>query len=326
MLRFAYWAGLGGVICSLGLALAAWRALPLASQAAAYIVLFISVFISFAPAIIAHPARTRSGANFNLAPRALLVAEPWTLVLTFATILALAASSFWLSPRGDDFAIASASLIGRVDRQLTLCCFFATFHAFALCAASSGTRWGLHSAGAISSSWPASLGSPSIGRDPRLTLPGAPLTYRTARVGWLIIALEFAGSVAAIVFAGHQLQEALPLPHANLLALALLAVPFWHLFLKSCGHVTFVLEENFLVSQHFPFSARNRRIPLAEIRGIQVNAELDDEGHVTHHSLLLVRDHASTDRLVDHLPSAEHARALAQQIDTLVRIGATRAH
>jgi len=326
MLRFAYWAGLGGVICSLGLALSAWSALPLASHAAPYIVLFIGVFITFAPAIIAHPARTRSGANFNLDPRALLVAEPWTLALAFSTLLALAASWFRLSPRGDHFDIEAASLSGRLDRQLMLCFFFATFHALALCAASSGMRWGLHATGTMPSAWFTSVPSPPLGHDAPLRLPGAPLTYRTAKVGWLVIALEFAGSVTAIVLTGNQLQEALPLPHANLLALALLAVPFWHLFLKSCGHVTFVLEGNCLVTQHFPFSARNRRIPLAEIRGIQVNAELDKEGNVTHHSLLLVRDQASTDRLVDHLPSAEHARALAQQIDTLVRIGATRAH
>jgi|GEM_PF-1968864 len=326
MLRFAYWAGLGGVICSLGLALSAWTALPFASHAAPYIVLFVSIFITFAPAIVAHPARTRSGANFNLDPRALLVAEPWTLALTLAMILALGVSSFWFSPHGDHFHLETASLIGRVDRQLMLCFFFATFHAFALCAASSGMRWGFPSTGVMPSSWLASLLSPPLGHDAPWGLPGAPLTYRTAKVGWLVIALEFAGSVAAILLTGNQLREALPLPHANLLALALLAVPFWHLFLKSFGHVTFVLEGNCLVSQHFPFSTRNRRIPLAEIRGIQVNAELDKEGHVTHHSLLLVRDHASTDRLVDNLPSAEHARALAQQLDTLVRIGATRAH
>src|SRR5512147_574771 len=108
MLRFAYWAGLGGVICSLGLALSAGCALPLASHAAPYVVLFIGIFITLAPAIIAHPARTRSGANFSLAPRALLVAEPWTLALAFATILALGASSFWLLPHVDQHG-ASAS-------------------------------------------------------------------------------------------------------------------------------------------------------------------------------------------------------------------------
>src|SRR6185369_14873448 len=70
MLRFAYWAGLGGVICSLGLALSAWTALPFASHAAPYIVLFVSIFITFAPAIVAHPARTRSGANVGDESRA----------------------------------------------------------------------------------------------------------------------------------------------------------------------------------------------------------------------------------------------------------------
>lgn len=325
MLRFAYWVGLGGVICSLGLALSAWVALPLASEAAPYVVLLLGIFITFAPSIVAHPARTHSGGNFNLHPRALLVAEAWTLVLAGATLLALCASSFWFFPLGDHFRIETASLIGRKDRQLVLCFFFATFHAFSLCAASSGLRWGLHSRGHRPTSWFARLLNPALVHAP-LVRPGAPLTYRTAKVSWLVIALEFAGSVAAITLAGHQLQDALPLPHANLLALALLALPFWHLFLKSFGHVTFVLESNCLVTQHFPFSARNRRFPLADIRGIQVNAELDDQGNVTHYSLLLVSDHASTDRLVDDLPSGEYARALAQQIDCLVRIGQMRAH
>jgi hypothetical protein len=57
-----------------------------------------------------------------------------------------------------------------------------------------------------------------------------------------------------------------------------------------------------------------------------VNAELNDEGNVTHYSLLLIRDHASADRLVDNLPSAGHAIALARQIDTLIRVGTARAH
>jgi hypothetical protein len=326
MLRFAYWAGLGGVICSLGLALSAWAALPFASQAAPYIVLAISIFITFAPAIMGHPARTRSGGEFNLESRMLLVAEPWTIALAGSMFLALCASLLWLSPHGDHFQIETAALIGRVDRQVIMCFFFASFHAFSVCAASSGLRWELHSPSAAPTSWFGRLLSPPLAHAAASGLPGAPLTYRTAKVGWLVIGFEFLGSVAAIALAGNQLKEALPLPHANLLALALLALPFWHLFLKSCGHVTFGLEGNCLVTQHFPFSARNRRIPLAEIRGIQVNAELDDEGNVTHYSLLLVRDHASTDRLVDNLPSGEHARALAQQIDTLIRLGAGRSH
>jgi len=49
MLRFAHWAGLGGVICSLGLALLAWFRVPFASHEAPYIALFISVFVSFVP-------------------------------------------------------------------------------------------------------------------------------------------------------------------------------------------------------------------------------------------------------------------------------------
>lgn len=50
MLRFAYWAGVGGVIGSLAWALAAWFGVPFTGDAAPYIVLFISALISFAPA------------------------------------------------------------------------------------------------------------------------------------------------------------------------------------------------------------------------------------------------------------------------------------
>lgn len=150
---------------------------------------------------------------------------------------------------------------------------------------------------------------------------GAPLTYRTSKLGWTVIALEFVGALAAIAFVGNELPELLQVPHANLLALALLIVPFWHLFLKSCGHVTFVLEGESLLVSHFPFGSRNQHIPLADIRGVQVSAEMNDDGKLTHYSLLLIRDHAHTDRLIDDLPSADLARALAQQLDALIRIG-----
>jgi len=323
MLRFAYWAGLGGFICSLGLALLAWSAPPLASHAAPYVALFLSIFITFAPAILGHPARTRSGGKVELDWSALAVAEPWTLGLAIATFIAMCAAALWLSP-GDHHSIETASLIGRVDRRVTLCAFFATFHSFALCIASSGLRWGLRSTSATPTTWFGKLLHSKPSRQAPAGLPGAPLTYRTANVGWGVIVMEFLGSFAAIVFAGNELSGFLRLPHVNLLALVLLIVPFWHLFLKSCGHVTFVLEGDSLLTQHFPFGSRNRRIPLADIRGIQVNAELDDEGRLTHYSLLLIRDRASIDRLVDHLPSAEHARALSQQIDALLRVGTAR--
>jgi hypothetical protein len=76
------------------------------------------------------------------------------------------------------------------------------------------------------------------------------------------------------------------------------------------------------LTEHFPFRSRNRRIPRAEVRGIQVNAELSDQGVVTHYSLLLIREKSCPERLVDHVPSAEHARVLAQQIDGLLRLSA----
>jgi len=318
MLRLAYWVGLGGVACSLGLALSASSTTPLASGIAPYVALFGSSFVSFASAIVAHPARRRTGSTFHLRARALFVASPWVLALTASVLLALLLSVIAL-PRGDHFTADAASLAGRVDRQVALCLFFAAVHAVALCAADSGLRWALRAKSVGPSSW-LGVPTPLLGR----AAPGAPLTHRTAKVGWLVIGLEFAGSVAAVALTGSRLPEAPSRLH--LLALALLAVPFWHLFLKSCGHVTFILDGASLVTQHFPFSVRNRRIPLAEIRGIQVNAERDDQGSVTHYSLLLVRDHATTDRLLDDLPSAEHARALAQQIDGLVRIGSAGTH
>jgi len=143
-------------------------------------------------------------------------------------------------------------------------------------------------------------------------------------VSWPVIGLEFASSLTAIALVASQLREGLPLRHAVVLSLVLLLVPFWHLFLKSCGHVTFVLEGTHLLTQHYPFATRNRRIPIAEILGIQVKAELDDEGKVTHYSLLLVRDSEGSNCLVDRLPTAEDARVLAQQIEALVRSARTR--
>jgi len=318
MLIFAYWAGLGGVICSLGLALLAWVGAPFTGYAAPYIVLFISVFLTFAPAVMAHPACTRSGGRFNVELRALANAEGWTIALAAAQILALFAAAFAFSPRGDNFTIDHASLLGRVDRQLTLSLFFGVFHAFALCTASSGLRWGQYFAPSLPS-WFARLLSPPLAAPGGL--PGAPFSYRTASMSWLFIALEAAGAVAAIAISGSELRETLPLPHANLLVLALLAVPCWHIFLKVCSTITFQMEAGCLLTRHFPFTFRNRRIPVLGVRGIQVNAELDDKGNVTHYSLLLIRDHSRADRLVEKLSSAEHARVLAARIDGLIRLG-----
>ena len=320
MLTFAYWAGLAGVIGSLGWALLAWAGAPLTAQPAPYIVLFVSVFFTFAPAVIAHPACTRSGGRFNVELRALGNAELWTIALAGAQVLALCAAAFAFSPHGDHYAIDRASLLGRTDRQLTLSLFFGVFHAFAVCIASSGLRWGLYPSATLPS-WLTRWLSPPLVIDAPGGLPGAPFSYRTTTLSWFLIALEAAGAVAAIAFSGSEREEALPLPHAKLLALALLVVPCWHVFLKACGKISFRVEAGCLHTEHFPFSFRNRRIPVVDVRGIQVNAELNDKGRVTHYSLLLVRDHSSTDRLVEKLYSAEHARTLAQQIDSLIRLG-----
>ena len=319
MLIFAYWAGLGGVICSLGLALLAWVGAPFTGYAAPYIVLFISVFLTFAPAVMAHPACTRSGGRFNVELRALANAEGWTIALAAAQILALFAAAFGFSPRGDHFTIDHASLLGRVDRQLTLSLFFGVFHAIALCTASSGLRWGLYSSPPLPS-WLARLLSPPLALATPSGLPGAPFSYQTATMSWLFIALETAGAAAAIAVGGSELQETVPLPHANLLAFALLAVPCWHIFLKTCSTVTFQVEAGCLLTRHFPFTFRNRRIPVLGVRGIQANAEHDDKGNVTHYSLFLIRDHCSADRLVERISSAEHARVLAARIDGLIRL------
>ena len=142
MLTFAYWAGLAGVTSSLALALLAWSGAPFASHAVPYIVLFVSVFITFIPAIMAHPARTRSGTHFSLDARTLLVAQPWTLVVTVLMMLALTGTVLAFSPHGDKFTMETASLVGRLDRQLLLSFFCGAFHACALNVASSGLRWG----------------------------------------------------------------------------------------------------------------------------------------------------------------------------------------
>jgi len=261
-----------------------------------------------------------------VSPRALAVAEPWTLALVGAVVLAMLANLLLLSPPGgDEFSLDAASLTGRVDRQLTLSFCFATLHAWAVCIASSGLRWGLSPVSLPSwlGRW---LSAPLVHGAP-LGLPGAPFTYRTATTqAWFVIALEAACVIATVVLGGEQLDQALALPYANLLPLALLVVPCWQLFLQAYGRITFRVEEGCLLTRHFPFRSRNRRIPVVDVRGIQVNSELDDKGVVTHYSLLLVRDHSGTDRLIDKLPSAEHARALAQRIDSLLRLSTTGTH
>jgi hypothetical protein len=320
MLSFAYWAGLGGVICSLGLALAAWVGAPFTGYPAPYIVLFISVFVTFAPAVMAHPARTRSGGRFNVELRALANAEPWTIALSFALLVSLYASALGFSPHGDHFAIDRAALLGRTDRQLMLSFFFGAFHAIAVCVASSGLRWGLYPS-PPRLAWFTRLLSSPLAIDAAEELPGAPFSYRTTTMSWFLIALEGSGAIAAIVVSGRELRAALPFLHANFLALALLAVPSWHILLKVCGQISFRVEAGCLLTRHFPFTFRNRRIPVGDVRGIQVHAELDSRGIVTHYSLLLISDHSSTERLVERLPSAEHASVLAQRIDSLIRLG-----
>ena len=313
MLRFAYWAGLCGVAAALGLALLAWLRVPAAGLGAPYIVLFVSVFFSFAPAIMAHPAHTRSGGNFSLDPHALRTAEPWTIALSLALFVALIVSVFLYFPHGDEHDLTSAALIGRLDRQLTLCCFYAAFHAMAVTAASSGLRWDL----ALSGSAP----GPSLSAIDSAE-PGAPLVHRHAKVGWFVIAGETLSVLLAAAFSGDTLSHFVPSPYGKWLLLSLLAlVPIWHAVLKLYGRTTFLVKEGNLVVRHFPFKSQNRRIPVRDIRGIQVNAEVNEEGKVTHYSLLLVDQRFGTDRLVDHLPDAADARHLAQQIDVVVRGG-----
>ena len=64
------------------------------------------------------------------------------------------------------------------------------------------------------------------------------------------------------------------------------------------GRTTFLVQEGCLVTRNFPFASHNRRVPVADIRGIQVNAEVNEEGAVTHYSLLLAQ-RSGTDRLID---------------------------
>jgi len=293
---------------------------PFASHDALYIALFVSVFVTFVPAIMAHPAGTRAGTRYRLDMRALRVAEPWTIVLALTMVLALCVIGLMLSPSADHYRLDTASLIGRRDRQLSLSFFFGTFHACSVTIASSGLRWGLVPASSTSASWFGRLLSPPLVHGATLGPPGAPFSYRTSTVTWSFIALEVVGIIVAVVFAGNELRQALRLPNANILPLVLLVVPLWHSLLECCGSIAFRVQGNCLLTRHFPFRSRNRRIPVADIRGIQVNSELDDEGRVRHYSLLLIRDHASTDRLVESLPSAEQARVLAQQIDSLIRL------
>jgi hypothetical protein len=298
------------------LALLAWLRVPAAGNTDYYLALFASAFVTFFPAIVGHPAHTRSGSRFMLDPRALRAAEPWTLVLAGSCVAALLTVELGFFWHGDAFRVTSASLVGRVDRQLDLCCLFATFHALTVACASSGLRWTptsmLSPSSALSSITYFPAGAP-------FAQPGSALICRTAKVGWLFIAGEVASVLLVFVGTREGLLKYSSIPHASLLPLLLLALPAWHAFMKLYGRTTFLVRGGVLQTRHFPFSSRDRDIPTRDIRGIQVNAELNEEGVVSHYSLLLVGQHSDTDRLVDDLPSAEHATRLAEQLDMLVR-------
>jgi hypothetical protein len=141
MLRFAFIVGLLGLTCSAMTAALSLLSAAIAATAGLYYVLFASVFFSFGPAVLGHPARTASGGQVSVGSGPVLrSAAPWTLALAGAAACAFAAAMAASFPF-ERFSITTSSLRGRPDRQLLLACFFAVFHAVAVMTASSGMRY-----------------------------------------------------------------------------------------------------------------------------------------------------------------------------------------
>lgn len=322
MLSFAYVTGLVGLGCSALVALLALANVPLAALAGVYHVSFAGVFLSFVPAILGHPARTASGGEVTVGMgQVVRTAARWTVVLAGAAVAAFvaAASAGW----GDGFSITNGELAGRSDRQLALACFFAVFHAVAVMIASSGLRYWT----ALAAITPPAQPAPPIAA---YAAPGpAPKSfkYRLAdHSRWWQIGLELGGALL-IWFQFRDFVLSWP----GQLRYALIGVfllPVAHAFTKLFGSVSFTLDGDHLVVQHFPFVFRNRRIRVSDINGIQVNAELDRHGNQSHYSLIVIGLSFEPDRIVYHLSDHEQASELARRIEATIapaRAAVTRA-
>jgi len=306
MLRFAFVAGLAGLGFALVLGALALAHAPLAGHSALHITLFISIFVSFVPAVLGHPARKWSGSEVSVSLWTVVrSAAPWTVVLFALSFVACIVAGLALG--GDEFSVNDATLAGRSDRQIFIPTFCAVFHATAVMIASSGLGW----------DWVLSL-PPGSTKRLALSHEGATtLTYRASdqRSFWQILA-----EVGVALFIWHRAKTVLAdtpplLRHAGLL---LFLVPVAHITAKLFGHVTISVVGQDLVLRHFPYFFRNRRVRISDIDGIQLNAERDREGEITHYSLLVIGLGLTSDRLVHYVPEAEQANELAQRIDALI--------
>ena len=156
---------------------------------------------------------------------------------------------------------------------------------------------------------------------------GLPLIYRPYQTPGGYIVLLIVAVLALTVWGGERTAELTP--HGRLLPLLLLVVPLWKGLLKHYGRITIFVKDGYLVLYHFPFTSRNRRVLLEDIRGIQVREVLrkittgssDDSTTetVADYSLMLITDYSAPEPLIEDLPNPEHGRELARQIDVLIR-------
>jgi hypothetical protein len=108
------------------------------------IALFVGVFLTFIPAVIAHPARQVDGTHVSVTWRDVAKTSPrWlsaAVLLTFALMLVCIVTTPGLIG-SDGFSISRAELAAVPERFRMLAAFFAVFYVSSLHIAVSALRW-----------------------------------------------------------------------------------------------------------------------------------------------------------------------------------------
>jgi hypothetical protein len=116
---------------------------PLSAPEPLY-VLFGGIFLTFAPAIIAHPAREVRGTNVSVTWRDTIRTSPVWLTAAVVAMIVLMLVCIVATPGligSDGFSITRAELALVPERYRMLAAFFGVFYVAALHIAVSGSRW-----------------------------------------------------------------------------------------------------------------------------------------------------------------------------------------
>jgi hypothetical protein len=137
VLRFALVTSLIGLFLCAAVFVATYL-LPISAPEPLW-VLFGGIFLSFAPAVVAHPSASYSGGEATVSwSDTLKSAPPWTTVLFVLAVLG-AVYCFWALPPGDnEIGITRGDLAGRPDRYRMVVALTSVFYAAALHVAASG--------------------------------------------------------------------------------------------------------------------------------------------------------------------------------------------